>query len=133
MIGFTRTARPVVFPLLLLGVLSLAGCGRRGWDTKWSSIINDESLGSEQLIEAVEAFLAEDPPLKYASQARFTIGFTWAEGLHRYGEARRWFEELLEKDPKCEWADDAEWMLENMEKDVDELLPHLREDIPPPP
>lgn len=129
-----RVVGPVTACMLLLSLIVLPGCGGKDWEREWQEIIGDNTLGAEQLIEKLEAFLEEEPPLKYASEARFSIGFTWAETLKNYGEARRWFKELLEVDPDCVFADDAEWMLENMEKDIDELLPHLmREESPPPP
>ena len=122
-------------PLLLITLLVVQGCGGGGdWDARWEATITGTQLTAEELVVRVEEFLAAEPPLKYASEARFTLGFTWAEaeGLKNYTEARRWFELLLEEDPGCEWADDAEWMLENMEKDVDELLPLFSQEEPPP-
>jgi len=118
--------------ILLMGAAAVAlvlaaGCSSdRRWANEWQEIVGG-GLGTEELIQASEAFLLEDPPLRYASEARFTIGFAWAEGLERFGEARRWFTELLEEDPEGGWAEEARWMLENMEKDVDEILPDLEE------
>ncbi|MFC1545116.1 tol-pal system YbgF family protein [Gemmatimonadota bacterium] len=122
-----------ITPILFIILLIAPGCGGSGdWESRWEETITGTQLTAEELIVRVEEFLAEDPPLKYASEARFTIGFTWAESLNRYDEARRYFEELLEEDPDCEWADDAEWMLENMEKDMEDLLPLLNLQEPPP-
>jgi len=119
--------------LLLITLLVVPGCGGSGdWEARWEETITGTQLTAEELIVRVEEFLAEEPPLKYASEARFTIGFTWAEALNKYDEARRYFEKLLEEDPDCEWADDAEWMLENMEKDMDDILPLLGQQEPPP-
>ena len=122
-----------IIPLLLTTLLIVPGCGGGGdWESRWEETITGTQLTAEELIVRVEEFLAEEPPLKYASEARFTIGFTWAEALKKYDEARRYFAELLEEDPDCEWADDAEWMLENMEKDMDDILPLLGQQEPPP-
>ncbi len=120
--------------ILLAGtaLIVLTTCsGRKQWDNRWQEIVGRD-LSAEELIQEAEDFLALDPPLRYASEARFTIGFAWAESLKRYGEARRWFEELLADDPEGGWAEEARWMIENMEKDVDELLPQLRQEVPPP-
>jgi hypothetical protein len=123
-------ARLVLLVLLTLAFLS--GCGRAvDWQSRWEEVISGAQVTAEQLIVRCEEFLAEEPPRKYVSQAQFTIGFTWAESLEKFDEARRWFEQLLEEDPDCEWADDARWMLENMEKDVEDILPQL-EQVPPP-
>ncbi len=122
-----------ITPLLFITLLIVPGCGGNGdWESRWEETITGTQLTAEELIVRVEDFLAEEPPLKYASEARFTIGFTWAEALKKYDEARRYFEELLEEDPDCEWADDAEWMLENMEKDMEDILPFLGLQEPPP-
>ncbi len=123
--------RCTCLPLFLLLIL-VSGCAKTDWESRWKETISGAQVTAEELIVRVEDFLAEDPPLKYASEARFTIGFTWANALEKYDEARRWFETLLEQDPNCEWADDAQWMLENMEKDVDEILPLLNREEPPP-
>jgi len=119
--------------ILLTGavLLAAASCGGSAkWESEWQAIVGGD-LGTEELIRSAEAFLERDPPLRYASEARFTIGFAWAEGLGRFSEARRWFTELLEADPEGGWAEEARWMLENMEKDVDEILPSLQDEIPP--
>jgi hypothetical protein len=123
--------RGVVPASLLFLLLLLHGCAKSDWESRWQETISGSRATQEQLIIRVEEFLAEEPPREYASQARFTLGFTWAE-LEKYDEARRWFEELLEEDPRCEWADDAHWMLENMEKGDDEILPLLEREEPPP-
>ncbi len=129
----TDRSRALITPILLGALLLSPGCGSSGdWEARWQETITGSQRTAEELIVQVEEFLAEKPPLEYASEARFTLGFTWAESLKKYDEARRWFEELLEEDPKCDWADDAEWMLENMEKDVDEILLLLGREEPPP-
>ena len=92
-----------ITPLLFITLLIVPGCGGSGdWESRWEETITGTQLTAEELIVRVEDFLAEEPPLKYASEARFTIGFTWAEALKKYDEARRYFEELLEEDPDCE-------------------------------
>ena len=128
-----RTVRSGVrIATLLFILLPVHGCAKTDWESRWSDTIAGAQVTAEELIVRVEAFLAEEPPLEYASEARFTLGFTWANSLEKYDEARRWFEELLENDPDCEWADDTRWMLENMEKDIDEILPLLGREEPPP-
>lgn len=120
------------FSGLLFTLLLVHGCAKNDWENHWEETISGAQVTAEELILRVEAFLAEEPPMRYASEARFTIGFTWAVGLEKYDEARKWFEELLEEDPDCEWADDARWMLENMEKGDEEILPLLDREEPPP-
>ena len=118
--------------LLVGGILLVSSCGARDWQSELDTAVSASSQGPEQLVKRLEEFLDKDPPLKYASEVRFTIGFTYAEGLHQYREAHRWFTELLDSDPDGAWAEEAQWMLENMEKGAEELLPELREEVPPP-
>ncbi len=115
----------------LAALLLAAACGGMDWQSELDDALAAAVGGPEQLIKSLEEFLDMEPPEKFESEARFTIGFTFAEGLKQYNEARRWFSELLEEDPDSEWAEEAEWMLENMEKDIEDVLPNLREEIPP--
>ena len=116
----------------LAALLLMTACGGKDWKSKMDDAMTAAAGGPEQLIKSLEEFLDLEPPVKFESEARFTIGFTFAEGLKQYNEARRWFNELLEEDPDSEWAEEAEWMLENMEKDIENIFPNLMEEIPPP-
>jgi peptidyl-prolyl cis-trans isomerase C len=49
-------------------------------------------------------------------QARFMIGFTYAEELSEYDAARKEFEEFIKAYGDTELGASAKWMLENMEK-----------------
>ena len=60
-------------------------------------------------------------------QARFMIGFTYAEDLGDYESAKDAFEEFIRLYPKSELANSARWMMENMEKPP----PPLQEDAAP--
>lgn len=61
-------------------------------------------------------------------QARFMIGFTYAEDLGDYEAAKEAFEEFIKIYPNSELANSARWMIENMEKPP----PTLEEDDAPP-
>jgi EpsD family peptidyl-prolyl cis-trans isomerase len=56
------------------------------------------------------------PDDAYAPQALFMIGFVYAEELQNKVEARRRFDELLQKYPESEVAESAKWMIDNMKK-----------------
>ncbi len=130
--------RLLIAGLLVASVL-MVSCGEKDWDARLQEIVSGQGLSPEQHIEQLEQFVEEGPPVQLASEARFTIGWVYAETLHQYEEARRWFSELIEADPKGAWAENASWMLENMEKDDEQILQELREQIeapgqePPPP
>ena len=52
-----------------------------------------------------------------APEALFMIGFTYAEDLMLYNEARQTFDELEKKYPGSTMSESAKWMTENMEKE----------------
>lgn len=54
------------------------------------------------------------PDHQYAPQALFMIGFVYAEERQNKVEARRRFDELLQKYPDSEVAESAKWMIDNM-------------------
>ncbi len=55
------------------------------------------------------------PAHKNAAEALFMIGFTYAEELKDFVQARRTFDELKQKYPGSPMLDSAEWMKENMQ------------------
>lgn len=73
--------------------------------------------------ELIERF----PQDSVSVQARFMIGFTYAEEMGEYEMAKKEFEEFLRVHPDAELAGSAKWMLENMEKPA----PSLEESAPP--
>ncbi|MFO7768272.1 MAG: hypothetical protein R6W82_04880 [bacterium] len=122
-------------PILLILFAALAGAcggGAEDLDAELTRILSETDMGPEQKIQQLEAFLEKDPPPELASEARFTVGWIYAETLHQYDEARRSFTELVEEHPDSRWAPDARWMIENMEKDPSELLPELQREVSPP-
>lgn len=120
--------------MVVTAALTLAACGRGGidWDQRLGEILTNETDTPEQRIGRLEAYLDDEPPVELASEARFTLGWIYAEALQQYPEARRWFQDLLDRDPSGPWSDEAAWMLENMEKADSELLPGLGEQFIPP-
>jgi len=58
----------------------------------------------------------------YAAKASFMIGFIYSENLEDYDNARKIFEDFLEKYPDNEsLIESARWELEHMGKDLDTL------------
>jgi len=55
------------------------------------------------------------PTHKNAAEALFMIGFTYAEELKDFVQARRTFDELKQKYPQSPMLESADWMRENME------------------
>lgn len=55
------------------------------------------------------------PTHKNAAEALFMIGFTYAEELKDFVQARRTFDELEQKYPESPMLESAKWMIDNME------------------
>jgi peptidyl-prolyl cis-trans isomerase C len=74
------------------------------------------------------------PDHKYAPQALFMIGFVYAEEVVDLVQARRTFEELIQKYPDTEVAESAKWMIENLNEphpkfeSVDDMKDRMEED-----
>lgn len=77
--------------------------------------VASESSNPREKIRYYEQFLQEYPDNERAYEAKFMIGFTYAEDLKNHAEAQKVFEEFLLQYQDSDLADDAKWMLENME------------------
>ncbi len=69
-----------------------------------------------QRVQYYRDLVNQHPEDKYAPQALFMIGFVYAEEVQDLVQARRTFDELLEKYPASDVVESAEWMIENLDK-----------------
>jgi peptidyl-prolyl cis-trans isomerase C len=85
-----------------------------------------ELMGTDPLaaIQYFELFLERFPRHEKADQAQFLIGFTYSEQLGDYEAARGAFSSMITAYPESELADDAQWMIENMETPIEDFLPN---------
>jgi peptidyl-prolyl cis-trans isomerase C len=79
-----------------------------------------------QRIELYRDLITRFPQDSVSVQAKFMIGFTYAEEMGEYDMARKEFEEFLRIHPDAELAGSAKWMLENMEKPAPSLEENAR-------
>jgi peptidyl-prolyl cis-trans isomerase C len=75
----------------------------------------------EQRIRLYRDVATHYPDDPVSVQAQFMVGFTYAEDLGKYDEARAEFRKFIDKYPNHELANSAKWMLENMDKPAPEL------------
>jgi hypothetical protein len=68
-----------------------------------------------------EAFVESHPKSPRAAQALFLAGFSYAENLKDYARAGVLFRQLLERYPQSDLVGSARWMLENMDKGLENL------------
>jgi hypothetical protein len=75
----------------------------------------------ERGISWFKAYAASHPQSPGAAQALFAAGFCYAENLKDYARAGALFRQLMEKYPKSDLVGSAKWMLENMDKGLENL------------
>ncbi|HEX5032615.1 MAG TPA: peptidyl-prolyl cis-trans isomerase [Candidatus Eisenbacteria bacterium] len=92
-----------------------------------------------QRIDLYRQLVKRFPADSVSVQARFMIGFTYAEELNEYDAARKEFEEFIKTYGDTELGASAKWMLDNMEKpappleDDDTGKGSDKKQAPPPP
>ena len=83
-----------------------------------------EAYGKEKYEEALQNFkllVQNYPQGKRAAEASFMLGFINANDLKNYEEAKKYYTEFIKKYPDHELADDAQYELNNLGKDINEL------------
>lgn len=79
------------------------------------------AVNPQKRIELYREVVKRYPDDPVSIQAQFMIGFTYAEDLANYDEARAEFDKFIAKYPQSELANSARWMLQNMDKPAPEL------------
>lgn len=72
----------------------------------------------QERIAIFQQVVREYPDDKAATQAAFMVGFTYAEEMKDYPEAKKAFQSFIAKYPQSDLITSAKWMLENMEHGV---------------
>jgi len=81
-----------------------------------------QNQGNEQeAIQRYQKLIQTYPESPHAYKAQFMIGFIYSEELHDYAKAKEAYQRVIDQYPGCELEDDAQWMIANMGKSVDEL------------
>lgn len=75
----------------------------------------------EQTIEVYKKILDKFPDGEGLDKVHFLIAFTYSENLKDYENAKPYFQNVFEDYPESDLADDAKWMMENMEKSPEEI------------
>lgn len=82
-----------------------------------------EAKEYERAIQCYRQLLKEYPGDENCDKAQFMIGLIYAENLQNLKKAREAFLKILEKYPHSDLADDACRMLENMNRNPEEIIP----------
>jgi peptidyl-prolyl cis-trans isomerase C len=81
-----------------------------------------EATNPMRRIDIYEQLLRQYPDSEYAAQAQFMIGFIYSEELDSKESARIAFEKVINDYPENELVESAKWMIENMDKDMPEVV-----------
>jgi outer membrane protein assembly factor BamD (BamD/ComL family) len=83
-----------------------------------------ENYANQKFDLAVENFkgiVKNYPQGKHNAEALFMLGFINANDIKNFDEAKKYYSEFVEKYPQHELADDAQYEIDNMGKDINEL------------
>ncbi len=75
----------------------------------------------EQALQNFKLLVEKYPQGKKAAEASFMLGFINANDLKNYDEARKYYTEFIKKYPDHDLADDAQYELDNLGKDINDL------------
>ncbi len=88
-----------------------------------------EAYSKENYSQAMDYFkkiIEYYPEGKRAAESLFMLGFINANDLKKYDEAKKYYQEFIDKYPDHELADDAEYEIKTMGKDLNQL-PFLKD------
>ena len=90
-----------------------------------------ETMGTdpETAVRYFTLFVERYPDNPRCDQAVFLKGFTLSEKLGNYDAARVAFREVTASYPESDLVDDAEWMIENMDKPIDMFIPATEDSV----
>ncbi len=80
----------------------------------------------DKAVELYDWLLTNYPETKEAESALFLSAFTYENDLVNISEAQQRYEQFLKKYPKSDFADDAQFLLDNLGKDDSEILESLQ-------
>ncbi|MBD3224464.1 MAG: tetratricopeptide repeat protein [Caldithrix sp.] len=109
--------------VVLLGLSLFAACSTKKSEAEYYQAAtkayseNDYKLSLEQFKQLIKHY----PDGKRAAEAHFMLGFINANDLKNYEDAKSYYEKFINKFPKHDLADDAEFELKNLGKDENDL------------
>jgi outer membrane protein assembly factor BamD (BamD/ComL family) len=110
----------------LLGILALffvLSCSEKKSEQDYYQLANSQ-YGQEAYADAIENFkiiLEKYPEGETAAQSTFMLGFIYANSLENLEEAKKYYTLFIEKYPNHDLADDAQYELNNLGKDINDL------------
>ncbi len=119
--------KSAVLSVIIISLLAMA-CSKKLSEEQYYEKAK-EAYSKHQINKALDFYkklLAYYPNGHRAPESLFMLGFINANDLKKYDEARKYYTEFIQKYPKHELADDAQYELKTMGKDLSQL-PFLKD------
>jgi outer membrane protein assembly factor BamD (BamD/ComL family) len=116
--------RHAVLGMLLMVCLGLLinGCGSKSPEELFDLAQQAENDGDfKEAIDLYTMLLEKYPQNEHNYKAQFMIGFIYSEEMKDYEQARAAMQKVVDQYPNCDLADDAQWMLDHMGKNLEDI------------
>ncbi len=112
-----------IFLISIIAITLLISCSETKSEEEYFRLAN-EQYGQEGYADAIENFkiiLEKYPEGKTTANATFMLGFVNANSLENLEEAKKYYTLFVEKYPDHELADDAQYELNTLGQDINDL------------
>lgn len=112
-----------IFLITIIAISLLISCSEKKSEEEYFKLAN-EQYGQEAYADAIENFkiiLEKYPEGKTTAKATFMLGFVNANSLENLEEAKKYYTLFVEKYPDHELADDAQYELNTLGQDINDL------------
>lgn len=112
-----------IFLITIIAISLLISCSETKTEEVYFKLAN-EQYGQEAYADAIENFkiiLEKYPEGKTTAKATFMLGFVNANSLENLEEAKKYYTLFVEKYPDHELADDAQYELNTLGQDINDL------------
>ncbi len=109
--------------LILTALLIVLGCGEKvSVEEMFTNANQLQKEGHyEEAIKVYQKLIQEHPKSEYSPKAQFMIGFIYANELEDMDRAKLAYEKFVEDYPEHEMVSAAEWEIENLGRDINEI------------
>lgn len=121
---------PIIITVLVCLSFSI-GCGPKITDGEMFAEANQHQREGkyDEAISTYNKLIDTYPASPYGPQARFMIGFIYANEMKDIENARKSYEKFLEIYPDHEMAKDARWELDHLGEDINDIETLTQENI----